>query len=453
VSEAAATTQAPESLGTGAVELLQRLIRFDTVNPPGNEREAQEFLRGLLIEAGWECEMLAAEAERPNLVARLRGAADGPTLAMISHVDVVPAVPEEWTHGPFSGDLADDCVWGRGALDMKDQVASEVAACLELGRSGWRPATGELLLVVTADEETGAHIGAQWVCSEHPDKVRADMVVNEGAGLAVDFEGRRLYTLAVGEKGVFRFKVGVHGTAGHGSLPRVGDNALLKLAPILSKLRDQPERETTADTELFLNRLIGEVPRDLEAGVDRIRAGNPELADLLAEPMLGVTFAPTMVEGSGKQNVIPSLAEVFVDCRVPPEMEEGEVRKRIESVLGDGQAGPGREAEEPAFDVEFIDNVVGNRSDYGGPLADAIESWVSEVDPGAEVLPGVMPGFSDSHWFRKAFGSTVYGFCPQNAMSFAEAEPLIHAPDERIAVADVHLMAGFFWQLPQRVLG
>jgi acetylornithine deacetylase/succinyl-diaminopimelate desuccinylase-like protein len=435
------TPAVPAGLGPEAVALLQRLIQFNTVNPPGNEREAQLHLQGLLDAAGWETELLAAEPERPNLVARLRGDTEGPTLAMISHVDVVPAVPEEWTHGPFSGDLADDFVWGRGALDMKDQVASEVAACLELGRSGWRPAAGELLLVVTADEETGAHIGAQWVCSEHPDKVRADMVVNEGAGLAVDFDGRRLYTLAVGEKGVFRFKVRAHGTAGHGSLPRVGDNALLKLAPILEKLRDQPERETTADTELFLDRLLGEVPADLEAAVERIRAGNPELADLLAEPMLGVTFAPTMVDTTGKQNIIPSLAEVYVDCRVPPEMEEADVRERIDQVLGSGE-----------WEIEFVDNVVGNRSDYGGPLAEAIEAWVSEVDPGAEVLPGVMPGFSDSHWFREAFGSTVYGFCPQNAMTFAEAEPLIHAPDERIAVADVHLMAGFFWQLPQRVL-
>jgi acetylornithine deacetylase/succinyl-diaminopimelate desuccinylase-like protein len=442
MSEAPATIRVPERLGAEAVGLLQRLIRFNTVNPPGDEREAQLHLQGQLTKAGWECELLAAEPERPNLVARLRGEAEGPTLAMISHVDTVPAVAEEWTHDPWSGDLSDDYVWGRGALDMKDQVATEVAACVELGRSGWRPPAGELLLVVTSDEETGAHVGAQWVCSEHPDKVRADMVVNEGAGLAVDFEGRRLYTLAVGEKGVFRFKVRAYGTAGHGSLPRVGDNALLKLAPILEKLRSQPARETTADTDLFLSRLLGEVPADLEAAVERIRADNPALADLLAEPMLGVTLAPTVVEGSGKQNVIPSRAEVLVDCRVPPEMEEGEVRKRIDQVLGDGE-----------HEIEFVENVVGNRSDYGGPLAEAIEAWVSEADPGAEVLPGVMPGFSDSHWFRKAFGATVYGFCPQNAMTFAEAEPLIHAPDERIAVADVELMAGFFWQLPQQVLG
>jgi acetylornithine deacetylase/succinyl-diaminopimelate desuccinylase-like protein len=442
MSDAPATARVPAALGTEAVELLQRLIRFNTVNPPGDELEAQQHLHGLLSAAGWECELLAPEPKRPSLVARLRGTADGPTLALICHVDTVPADASEWSVDPWSGELKDGYVWGRGALDMKDQVASEAAACIELGRSGWRPAAGELLFICTADEETGAQKGAQWICEQHPDKVRADMIVNEGAGLAVDFEGRRLYTLAVGEKGVFRFRLTTRGVAGHGSLPNVGDNALLKLAPLLERLRSQPEREGTPDTDLFIERLLGSDESDLDAALKRIRAGNAPLADLLAEPMLGVTLAPTMVEASGKENVIPSHAEVLVDCRVPPEMEGAEVRKRIESVLGEEQ-----------YEVEFIDQVVGNRSDYGGPLAEAIEGWVGDTDPGAEVLPGVMPGFSDSHWFRKAFGSVVYGFCPQNTMSFAEAEPLIHSADERIAVADVELMAGFFHDLPQRILG
>ncbi|MGZ5313311.1 MAG: M20 family metallopeptidase [Solirubrobacterales bacterium] len=444
-------TAARSSLGAETVELLQRLIRFNTVNPPGDEVEAQQHLHGLLSAAGWECELLAPEPKRPSLVARLHGAADGPTLALICHVDTVPADPSEWSVDPWSGELRDGCVWGRGALDMKDQVASEAAACIELGRSGWRPAAGELLFICTADEETGAHKGAQWICEQHPDTVRADMIVNEGAGLAVDFGGRRLYTLAVGEKGVFRFRLRTRGVAGHGSLPNVGDNALLKLGPLLERLRSQPERESTPDTDLFLERLLGSPEPDLDAALERIRSANAPLADLLAEPMLGVTLAPTMAEASGKENVIPSQAEILVDCRVPPEMEGSEVRQRIESVLGQG--GPGGEAEEPPYEVEFIDEVVGNRSDYGGPLAEAIEGWVADTDPGAEVLPGVMPGFSDSHWFRKAFGSVVYGFCPQNAMSFAEAEPLIHGADERIAVADVELMAGFFHDLPQRILG
>lgn len=431
-------------LGAEAVELLRRLIRFDTVNPPGNEGPAQDFLKGLLEDAGWECELLAKQPDRPNLVARLRGRSEGPNLAMISHVDTVPADPSEWTHDPWSGDLEDDFVWGRGALDMKDQVATETAACIALGRSGWRPERGDLLLVVTSDEETGAHNGAMWLCEEHPDKVRCDMVVNEGAGLALDFDGRRLYALAVGEKGVFRFRLRTSGIAGHASLPGVGDNALLKLGPVLERLRNQPAPETTPDTELFLSRLLGEETPDLAGAVERIRSEDPLLATLLAEPMLGVTLTPTMASASGKQNVVPSSAEVLVDCRVPPGMGEAEVRERIASVVGEGG---------DDFGIEFVETVVGNRSDFDGPLAEAIEEWVEVTEPGAEVLPIVMPGFSDSHWFRKAFGSTVFGFCPQNAMSLAEEVPLVHGADERVAVADVELMAGFFHWLPQRLMG
>jgi len=375
-------------------------------------------------------------------VARLRGEAEGPVLAMICHVDTVPADPSEWTRDPWGGELHDGYVWGRGALDMKDQVAAEVAAGARLARDGWRPARGDLLLVVTADEEMGAHAGAKWLCEEQPEKVRCDYVVNEGAGLAIEFEGRRLFTLAVGEKGIFRFKLRTRGVAGHASMPAVGDNALLKLAPLLERLREQPAHDATPDAELFLERLLGEPPSDLEAALERIRSGDPLLASLLVEPMLGITLTPTMAHASGKENVIPSQAEVLVDCRVPPGFGEETVRERVASVLGEGD-----------YEVEFVEEVIGNRSDFAGPLADAIEDWVSELEPDAEVLPGVMPGFSDSHWFRMAFGATVFGFCPQRAMSFAEAEPLIHGADERIAVADVELMAGFFHDLAQRLLG
>ncbi len=439
----AATSSSEDGVGTEAVELLQRLIRFNTVNPPGNEADAQLHLKSLLEEAGWRCELLARDPDRPNLVARLGGDREGPTLALICHVDTVPADPDEWTRSPWSGDLADGYVWGRGALDMKDQVASETAACLALGREGWRPAAGELLLIVSADEETGAHYGAKWLCEEHPDKVRCEMVVNEGAGLAIEFAGRRFFTLSVGEKGVFRFRLRTRGVAGHASIPAVGDNALLKLAPLLERLRRQPPPESTPDTEMFLELLLGEPPGDdLGTALERIYAEDPLLAALLAQPMLGVTLTPTMASASGKANVIPSSAETLVDCRVPPEMTEGEVAERIRAVIGEGE-----------FELEFVEQVVGNRSEHAGPLAEAISDWVSEVDPGATVLPLVMPGFSDSHWFRKAFGATVFGFCPQSAMSLAEAVPLIHGADERVAVADVELMTSFFTWLPRRVLG
>jgi acetylornithine deacetylase/succinyl-diaminopimelate desuccinylase-like protein len=431
-----------QRVGAEAVDLLRRLIRFNTVNPPGNEGAAQAFLRSLLEEAGWECELAARVPDRPNLVARLRGAEPGPALAMISHVDTVPADPGEWTRDPWAGDLEGGYVWGRGALDMKDQVSAESAACAALGREGWRPARGDLLLVVTADEETGAHNGAKWLCEERADLVRCDMVVNEGAGEAIEFGGRRFYTLSVGEKGVFRFRVKATGVAGHGSLPSVGDNALLKLAPALERLSAQPPRETTPDTRLFLERLLGRDGAGPDAALAEIRAADRLLADLLAEPMLGVTLTPTMAATNGKANVIPSAAELQVDCRVPPEMGEGEVRERIEAVLGEGD-----------WEIEFVETVPGNRSGFEGPLAEAVTDWVAATDPEAAVLPMVMPGFSDSHWFRKEFGATVFGFCPQNAMSLAELKPLVHGADERVAVADVELMAGFFHWLPRRVLG
>jgi acetylornithine deacetylase/succinyl-diaminopimelate desuccinylase-like protein len=434
---------ADPELAADAIRLLQTLIRFNTVNPPGNEREAQEFLLRELTDAGMECELLGRSPERPNLVARLRGDGPGPVLAFLAHVDTVPADPSEWSRDPWGGELVDGDVWGRGALDMKDQLSAEVAACARLARDGWRP-RGELLLVITADEEAGAAFGAQWLCAEHPQAVRADLVVNEGAGLRIEFGGRRFYPVSVGEKGVFRFRLRTRGVGGHASLPGVGENALLKLAPLLTRLGSQPPPEESEEARAMLSGLLGPESADgvpLTQALERVRAADPTLASYLAEPMCGVTLNPTRARASDKDNVVPSRAEVLVDCRVPPEMGEEEVRRRIERVLG-----------ENGYEIEFTERVVGNRSPADTPLWSALTDWLREADPGASLLPVVMPGFSDSHWWRKAFGSTVYGFCPQNAMSLAEEVPLVHGADERVAAADVELMARFFCELPQRIL-
>ncbi len=254
--------------GSEAVELLQRLLQINTVNPPGNEEPAQELLAQTLTEAGLECELLAAEAGRPNLVARLRGESPGPTLCLLGHVDTVPAEPSEWSFDPWAGDVVDGEIRGRGAQDMKDQVAAEVAAAASLAREGWRPSEGELLVVATADEEMGAGAGARWLCREHPEAVRCDYVLNEGGGVAFELDGRRFYTLCVGEKGVFRFLVRTHGRAGHASVPALGDNALLKLAPLLERLRSQPPIDHTAEAIEFASELSGE-----DVGDESRRAG------------------------------------------------------------------------------------------------------------------------------------------------------------------------------------
>jgi acetylornithine deacetylase/succinyl-diaminopimelate desuccinylase-like protein len=448
MEESTATAGAAAGIGPEATELLRRLIRFDTTNPPGNEREAQEFLAQTYGDAGFECELLGTEPGRPNLIARLRGEGDGPTLCLLGHVDTVPANPDEWTHDPWSGDLADDMVWGRGAQDMKEQVAAEGAAAVALARDGWRP-RGELLLVVTADEEMGAHKGAKWLCEEHPDKVRSDLVVNEGGGMSFELGGRRFYTLCVGEKGVFRFHLRTRGRAGHASVPALGDNALLKMAPLLAALHAQPEPEATDEGLEFLDALV-DGPVDAEHLADalgRLAETDPLLASYVAEPMLRVTLTPTIARASNKENVIPSTAEVLVDCRVPPELGADHVREVVERQLA--AEAPGAE-----YEIDFVEDVTGNRSPSASPLADAIGATMEELDPGAALVPIVMAGFSDSHWFRKAFGSsTVYGFCPQRAMDLRDANRLVHGADERIYVSDMELAAEFYSRLARRVLG
>ena len=422
-------------------ELLQRLIRFDTVNPPGNEQAAQEYLAGLLGEAGFEVELLSAVEGRPNLVARMAAGSDGPALCLLGHVDTVLADASEWQVDPWSGELRDGCVWGRGALDMKSQVAAEVAAAIALAEEGWRPAAGELKLVLTADEEAGAEFGAQWLCEQHPDKVRADIVVNEGAGEVFEYNGRRIYGVCVAEKGVFRFTLSTHGRAGHASIPRIGDNALVKLGPVLEALSSaQVVPEHSPEPDAFLAAL-GVDGTDLTAALQEVEAEDAMIAVLL-EPMLGVTLAPTMASASEKINVIPSRAQLHVDCRVPPGLGEDHARARIEEAVGaDG------------YDIAFGETVVGNRSPIDTPLMESIRGFVEREDPGASVTPVVLPGFSDSRWFRAAFPDCVaYGFFPQKAMTLFEAAPLIHGADERVPVEDLGLAARFYAGWREEVL-
>lgn len=421
--------------------VLQRLIRFNTVNPPGAEGAAIEYLRDYLSSAGFACEILAREDDRPNLVATLHGDGDGPVLGYLGHVDTVLAKASEWSHDPWSGDLADGCLWGRGALDMKSQVAAEVVAAAALARGGWRPSRGALRVMCVADEECGGSYGAKFLTEEHPDAVRCDLLLNEGAGEVFEYRDRRLYGVCCAEKGVFRFSLVTHGVAGHASIPRMGDNALLKLGPLLQRLAErQPAFDVTAPAAALLRALEGEGV-DPGVALTRVAEADPFLA-LLIEPMLGVTVTPTRAAASEKINVIPSQARLGVDCRVPPGMGEREARARVEELLGpDG------------YRLEFAETVQGNSSPMESELMGHIASWIAEQDPGAEVVPTMLPGFTDSRWFRVAFPDCVaYGFFPQRHMTLHDASPLVHGADERIDVRDLGFAARFYADLAERVL-
>ena len=405
--------------------LLQELLRLNTVNPPGNETIAAELLRDYLAQSGIPCELVGRSPERLNLVARLPGG-DGPSLAFLAHTDTVRADPEEWARDPWSGDLVDGEIWGRGALDMKDQVAASAVAFASLWREGFRP-PGDLILALTADEEVNDDYGLSWLVQEHPELVRADYSVNEGGGERCVFGDDVYYLCAVGEKMSAPFRVHVRGRSGHASVPSIADNALVKAAPIIEALgRYAPPQVLIPEVERFLETVLGEAP-PLEVALERARELGPLAAELV-EPLLSFTLAPTLIEASKQRNVIPATCVVTVDCRLPPGMTPEDVDPLVRAAIGPGD-----------YDLEWYERDGGTRSPMETPLWSALETWVGEIDPGARLVPLVCAGFTDSHWMREAFGTTAYGFFPQKAMDIELASRLIHSADERIPVDDLEL--------------
>jgi acetylornithine deacetylase/succinyl-diaminopimelate desuccinylase-like protein len=420
---------ATTTLRDEATGLLQELLRLNTVNPPGNETVAAELLRAYLEESGVACELYAREPERANLVARIPGRGDGPSLLLLSHTDTVVADPVEWSVDPWSGELRDGCVWGRGALDMKGHAAAAATAIATLAREGFEPA-GDLVFAATADEEVGVDVGLSWLCAAHPDAVRTDYCVNEGAGERVALGGRAAYLCTTAEKVSAPFRLKVHGRSGHASMPGIADNALVRAARLIERLDglSEPPRLIPETEALFAG--LGEVPEPKE--LERALAGLPADVRQMVEPMVGFAISPTIISASTSTNVIPGLCEVVFDCRLLPGDTPADVEPAVRDRLG-----------EDSYDLEWIEAVGGTRSPLGTPLWEAIESFVAETDPDAGVVPVVSPGFTDSHFLRKAFGTVAYGFFPMRTMDPELAARLVHSADERIAVEDLELGVRF----------
>jgi acetylornithine deacetylase/succinyl-diaminopimelate desuccinylase-like protein len=420
--------------------LLQELIRLDTVNPPGNETQAAELLRDYLAESGVESELFAKVPERANLVARLPGSGGGPSLLLLSHTDTVVADAAEWQVDPWSGELRDGEIWGRGALDMKGQVAASAVAIASLAREGFRPA-GDLVFAACADEEVGQGFGLPWLCEQYPDAVRTDYALNEGAGERMELFGRPFYLCSSAEKMSSPFRLRVHGRAGHASVPGIADNALVKAAPLIERLAAyRPELQLGPETDAMIQAVAGR-PLEAAEALELAREADEAAAELL-EPLLSLTLSPTMISASERRNVIPHVCEVVVDCRLLPGQTQAEVEPVLREVLGDGD-----------YDFEWIEGRGGTRSPLGGPLWDAVESFVAQIDPHASVLPVPVAGFTDSHWLRDAFGTVAYGFFPTKAMDPQIAARLIHSADERIAVDDLELAVQCFRHAAVEVAG
>ncbi|HMH41004.1 MAG TPA: M20/M25/M40 family metallo-hydrolase [Gaiellaceae bacterium] len=428
------------SLRDEVTELLQELIRVDTTNPPGNETAAAEVLHAYLEDSGAEVELYARIPARANLVARIPGRSDGPTLLFLSHTDVVLADAAEWTADPFGGELRSGEVWGRGALDMKGQVAASAVAIASLAREGFEPA-GDIIFAATADEEVGAGFGAQWLCETHPDAVRCDYLINEGSGERLELGGKPFYMCSVAEKMSAPFRLRVRGRSGHASMPGIADNALVKAAPLITALGEYvPEQHLTPEVEALLEAVTGDRPASPAEALERAREIGEFFAEMV-EPLLSLTLAPTMITASQKRNVIPAICDVVVDSRLLPETTTAEQHAIVRSVLGDGD-----------YELEELEAHGGTRSPIESPLWDAVADWVSDVEPGAKPAPICVAGFTDSHWFREAFGTVAYGFFPSRVMPAELAARLIHSADERIPVEDLELGVSFMRHAAQAML-
>jgi acetylornithine deacetylase/succinyl-diaminopimelate desuccinylase-like protein len=439
-------------LSDEAIGLLSRLLQADTTNPPGNETRAATILRDYFAGQGLESELVGDLPDRQNLILRLRGSRPGPTLCLLGHTDVVPAEPEEWTLPPFSGAVHDGYVWGRGALDMMCLVAAQAVAVARLARAG-ADFGGEVVYAATADEERGDYCGARWLVQNRPDLVRCDYLLNEGGGIFTRVDGTPVYQLTVGEKGFAQFRITTRGKGGHGSVPLHERNAVELLGRVITALADHDLGVVVAPiTAAYIERLVADPdrrarlcdPARARAAVRELHAVDAELAYLI-EPLLGVTFSPTIARAGGEAvNVIPSHASIDIDCRMLPGQTGDDVRREVERAL----AGLGDTCE-----FEWVDLTEGNESSADTPLSAAVESVMQTLVPGAAVVPIHLCGFTDSRWFREYVpGVVAYGFCPFVAEDAGTMDGREHAKDERIHVDDVPAQVLFFERVVRELL-
>ncbi len=412
-----------------ATGLLQQLLRIDTSNPPGGETAAAELLAGYLTKSGVECRLVARDPARANLVARIPGRGVGPSLALVGHTDVVPADnASSWTHPPFAGHVDDDgYIWGRGAADMKNELATRAVAIAWLARAGFRPA-GDLLLIAEADEEDGTtRVGLPWLVGELPE-LGIDFAINEGAAERLELaDGRTVVTINVGEKGALAATVTAIGSAGPSSLPWAGTNAVRLLAQLIERLyRRTPQRRLLPQTDAMLTALVG-AEGELDQRIERACALHPMLQDLIA-PLFETTIAPTRLRGSSALNVMPAEASMECDCRPIPGTTLDDVGAELAAALGN----------DISYRIEFSGAPEGGSiSPLDTPLYAVCCEWVAQNDPQAIVVPTLCNGFTNSHYLREAYGTTAYGFWPIVSTPTEVLHEGVHGRDERVHTADL----------------
>ncbi len=415
-----------------AVGLLRDLIRIDTSNPPGNETVAAEHLASYLAESGIESELVGPDPARLNLIARVQGG-DGPSLMLMGHTDVVPAPAADWTVPPFEAALRDGVVVGRGAGDMKGELAARAVALAALARSG-EPPPGDVLLVAEADEESNTfNVGMSWLVRERPD-LRCDWALNESGGWLLPLaDGRKVVTISIGEKRVSSIRLRFFGRAAHASVPSRAENPVGKAAAAVERLLDLEAPAAEAPALESALGALGVRAADPEAVAAWGREQNPVLGEMLPV-MIRLTVTPTGLRTFEPANVVPPYADVVCDVRAMPGQDEDDVRAHVARALG-GEEG---------YELEFMEPLEGGtESPIDTPMYEFCAEYVAERIPGATLFPVISAGFSDSHWVRSELGMVAYGFAPVFSMDMHEYLRGMHGADEALAVADLVEMTEF----------
>jgi len=449
------------------VEMLRDLIRIRSVNPPGDEILAARYVEGVLLEAGLRPEVVEPFPGRGSVACRLRGdGTGGAPLLLLSHLDVVPAPPELWTHDPFGGDVADGYVWGRGAVDMKGMVALELAVIRRLAaearEAGRDPAsdpipglTRDVLFASTADEEAGGVEGAGWVVDHRPEWLQASGALNEAGGVSVELGGVRFYPIQVAEKGFIRYRITVRGTWGHGSMPRE-DNAAVRAAQIMTKLAPLGPTRLTPVMAHFFEAAAASLPDEPARLLRAVASPNERLSETalerLCEPafaratraLLRDTISPNMIHAGVKFNVIPGAGEVELDVRNLPGTPEPEMQARIRERLGE----------------ELWANVTLEPMHIGPPVEAPIDTELYALlgatlrahDPAAVPVPVMAPFATDAKHTQK-LGIPTYGFSPLRLRPDDRFLELFHGVDERVSLDGLRFGLPVLYDVVRRYCG
>jgi acetylornithine deacetylase/succinyl-diaminopimelate desuccinylase-like protein len=413
------------------VRILRDLIRFDTSNPPGNERPAVDYIAGILTKEGVPFEIIEPQPRRANIVARLKGDGSKAPLLLSAHLDVVPAL-DGWDHPPFAAEIHDGCIWGRGAVDMKHMAAQSLVAFLELKRKGVKLAR-DVIFAGVADEEAGGTAGAGYLVDHRPELIKAEFCMTEVGGIATPIADSVIVPVQTAQKGYCWFTMRARGEAGHGSKPK-SDTAIEKLAEAVLKLSTGPlEYRLTPTARKFLETVVaahsGAAKVALKGLFSSKTAGMamkvlPKERAEVFNAMLHDTAAVTGLAAGVKVNVIPNIAEASVDGRYLPDTDQERFLAQVRKIVG------------PEIELIPFDGAPGLEMDHESELWDVIERVMTRHIPGCKVTPNMITGMTDAKDYAR-MGIKTYGFSPvllKKGDSFAE---LYHAPNERISVTGI----------------